>query len=514
MQSSPREIPRPEFAPNSERFPIETLCLPPPERVPMIEAPPPMSEPSPTTTPTPTPTPSPLPTYPSELCLTKNQAPNTQYAFGYKGIVNGKPSWTGSTYDVVYNNTNTPPRWEISGYSPNNIILQSNANIPQGLWTELGSSNTWLMTTGTCVTAALNASVSKTMESCLNQSDGTITVTAWAGVPPYSYSLDALTYQSSPTFTGLPSGLGTVYVKDSTGLVIIRGYSILAGPAPTTYNLTLNSSISTITSSSSNNTKSVAWTLTVSPPLPAGVSINTDILITNGFTNNYNSQQQILFNRNYSVTANGNAVINTNGNEVITSQSNTRLCNGNPSPNIGSIYSGISKTYNVTLSGGSITGTNTFGVEIDNQGVSHRIPQLGGVSIGNGVNISSLCNIHAGTIDPTLINDFVQIDSMVHIGHNCNIGKSTLITACTEISGSVILGEKCYIGPNSSLMNKITLGNNVIVGLGAVVTKSFGSNSVIAGNPADHTINLKKNKEILTQIMEEKKSNDEKYFVR
>jgi len=326
--------------------------------------------PSPTTTPTPTPTPSPLPTYPSELCLTKNQAPNTQYAFGYKGIVNGKPSWTGSTYDVVYNNTNTPPRWEISGYSPNNIILQSNANIPQGLWTELGSSNTWLMTTGTCVTAALNASVSKTMESCLNQSDGTITVTAWAGVPPYSYSLDALTYQSSPTFTGLPSGLGTVYVKDSTGLVIIRGYSILAGPAPTTYNLTLNSSISTITSSSSNNTKSVAWTLTVSPPLPAGVSINTDILITNGFTNNYNSQQQILFNRNYSVTANGNAVINTNGNEVITSQSNTRLCNGNPSPNIGSIYSGISKTYNVTLSGGSITGTNTFGVEIDNQTIN------------------------------------------------------------------------------------------------------------------------------------------------
>lgn len=180
------------------------------------------------------------------------------------------------------------------------------------------------------------------------------------------------------------------------------------------------------------------------------------------------------------------------------------------------IQSGVKIYSNVSIGSNCVIGANTtiglygFGVEIDNQGVSHRIPQLGGVIIGNGVNISSLCNIHAGTIDPTIIEDFVQLDSMVHIGHNCNIGESTLITACTEISGSVKLGNKCYIGPNSSLMNKITLGNNVVVGLGAVVTKSFDSDSVIAGNPADHTRNLKRKKEILSKLIKERDLNNEK----
>ena len=318
--------------------------------------------PTPTSSPTPTPTPSPAPSYPSELCLTKYQAPNTQYAFGYKGIVNGKPSWTGSTYDVVYNNTNIPPRWEISGYTPSNIVLQSNISIPQGLWTELGTSNTWIMTTGTCEATALNASVSKTMETCAGSSDGTVTVTAWAGVPPYSYSLDSITYQSSPTFTGLPAGGGSIYIKDTTGLILIRGYNILAGPAPTTYNLVLNTSTSTLTSSS----KSVQWALSVSPALPVGVSITADILITNNFTNNYNSQQQILLTRGYYANAAGNAVINTNGNEVITSQANTRLCNGSTGSTFGTIYSGISKTYSVTLSGGTISGIDTFGVQNNN----------------------------------------------------------------------------------------------------------------------------------------------------
>lgn len=334
--------------------------------------------PTPTSSPTPTPTPSPAPSYPSELCLTKYQAPNTQYAFGYKGIVNGKPSWTGSTYDVVYNNTNIPPRWEISGYTSGNIVLQSNISIPQGLWTELGTSNTWIMTTGTCETVALNASVSKTMETCAGSNDGTLTVTAWAGVPPYTYSIDGgLTYQSSPTFTGLPAGIGNVHITDTTGLIIIRGYNILAGPAPTTYNLALSSSINTVTSSSSNNTKSVGWTLAVSPPLPVGVSITADILITNNFTNNYNSQQQIQLNRNYKATANGNAVINTNGNEVITSQTNTRLCNGIQLMGGGTIFSGISKTYSVTLSGGTITGLNTFGVQNSNPSAINDCPAFG-----------------------------------------------------------------------------------------------------------------------------------------
>jgi UDP-3-O-[3-hydroxymyristoyl] glucosamine N-acyltransferase len=174
------------------------------------------------------------------------------------------------------------------------------------------------------------------------------------------------------------------------------------------------------------------------------------------------------------------------------------------------IYSNVSIGANCIIGANTTIGLYGFGVEKDESGATIRIPQLGGVVIGNNVQISSLCNIHSGTIDPTVLNDYVQLDSMVHIAHNCEIGRSTLITACSEISGSVKMGENCYIGPNSSIINKITLGSNVVVGLGSVVTKSFDSNSIIAGSPADHTINLKKNKEILTKLLKERETTDER----
>ena len=164
------------------------------------------------------------------------------------------------------------------------------------------------------------------------------------------------------------------------------------------------------------------------------------------------------------------------------------------------IQSGVRIYGNVVIGKNTIIGANStiglagFGVELDEHGKSVRIPHLGGVRIGNGVHISSLSNVHAGTIEPTIIGDNVQIDSLVHVGHNVKIGKSSIITASTEISGSTIIGENCYIGPNTSLMNKITLGDHVIVGLGSVVTKSFPDNVTIAGSPAKTTTQLRRQK--------------------
>lgn len=119
------------------------------------------------------------------------------------------------------------------------------------------------------------------------------------------------------------------------------------------------------------------------------------------------------------------------------------------------------------------------------------MPHLGGVVIGSAVNIGALNTIVAGTIEPTVVENYVQTDDHVHIAHNCHIKRGALITACVEISGSVTVGENTTIGPNASIMNKITIGRDVVVGLGAVVTRSFGDGVTIAGNPADTTDNLR-----------------------
>jgi UDP-3-O-[3-hydroxymyristoyl] glucosamine N-acyltransferase LpxD len=134
----------------------------------------------------------------------------------------------------------------------------------------------------------------------------------------------------------------------------------------------------------------------------------------------------------------------------------------------------------------TVIGEDGFGVEAMDSDMTFRLPHVGGVVIGNNVNIGSLNSIASGTIFPTTIADFVQTDNLVHIAHNVKIGQGTLITACAEISGSVTIGKRVWLGPNCSVMNGITLGDDCLVGLGSVVTKNVAENSIVAGNPARH----------------------------
>lgn len=147
---------------------------------------------------------------------------------------------------------------------------------------------------------------------------------------------------------------------------------------------------------------------------------------------------------------------------------------------------------NCVLKDNCVIGSDGFGMERDADGTTYRIPHLGGVIIGNNVEIGALVSIAQGTIEPTIIEDYVKIDDCVFVAHNCKIGKGTFLIANSEISGSVTIGEKCWIGPNTTIINGVSLGDNVMTGIGAVVTKSIESGLTVAGNPADKIENIKK----------------------
>jgi UDP-3-O-[3-hydroxymyristoyl] glucosamine N-acyltransferase len=148
------------------------------------------------------------------------------------------------------------------------------------------------------------------------------------------------------------------------------------------------------------------------------------------------------------------------------------------------IHSGVRIGAHCVIRSNSVIGGAGFGVEEYGDFETMRLPHIGGVIIGDHVEIGNMNAVDAGTINPTVIEDFVQTDNLVHIAHNCRIGKGALLTACAELSGSVTLGRGAYIGPNSAVMNGIALGERTLVGLGAVVRKSTEPNSVMAGNPA------------------------------
>lgn len=145
---------------------------------------------------------------------------------------------------------------------------------------------------------------------------------------------------------------------------------------------------------------------------------------------------------------------------------------------------GVTVGEDCVILSGSVIGEPGFGVEFDANGHSFRLPHVGGVVLENRVQVGSLCSIAAGTLAPTILREDVQLDNKVHVAHNVDVGARSLITACAEISGSVLIGPDCWLGPNSSVMNKIKIGRNSFVGLGAVVTKDVGDCVIVAGSPA------------------------------
>lgn len=155
------------------------------------------------------------------------------------------------------------------------------------------------------------------------------------------------------------------------------------------------------------------------------------------------------------------------------------------------LKAGVRTCSNVLIGNNTIIGQNSviggpgFGIEKNIDGALIRIPQIGGVIIGNNVEIDALSTIDCGTIEPTVIEDNVMINNHVHIAHNVYIEKNCIITGCCNISGSVRIKEGSWLGPNCSIINGITIGKDVLVGMGAVVRKSTRDNVIVAGRPAN-----------------------------
>jgi len=113
-------------------------------------------------------------------------------------------------------------------------------------------------------------------------------------------------------------------------------------------------------------------------------------------------------------------------------------------------------------------------------------PHIGAVTIGDGTNIGSCCTIDRGLIDNTIIGDYVMIDNLVHIGHNCVIEDFCILAGQVGLSGSVKLQKNVMMGGDVSIKDNITIGQNSIIAGASKVFKDFPKNSKIGGNPAQY----------------------------
>lgn len=148
------------------------------------------------------------------------------------------------------------------------------------------------------------------------------------------------------------------------------------------------------------------------------------------------------------------------------------------------IYDDVILGTSCIVKSGAVLGGDGFGYEKDENGDLFRFPQVGGLKIGNNVEIGSNSTIDRGALSDTVIGDFSKINNLCHIAHNNKIGKNVVITGCVNISGSNTIEDNVWIAPNSSILGWVHIGKDVTIGMGSVVTKDIPAGETWLGNPA------------------------------
>jgi UDP-3-O-[3-hydroxymyristoyl] glucosamine N-acyltransferase len=136
------------------------------------------------------------------------------------------------------------------------------------------------------------------------------------------------------------------------------------------------------------------------------------------------------------------------------------------------IYSGVTMGDRVIVHSGAVLGADGFGLAHDGQRWV-KIPQVGGVVIGDDVEIGANTAIDRGALQNTVIGTGVKIDNLVQIAHNVKIGDHTAIAGCVAIAGSTEIGRHCMIGGGASINGHIKIVDGVILTGTAAVGQSI-----------------------------------------
>ena len=121
---------------------------------------------------------------------------------------------------------------------------------------------------------------------------------------------------------------------------------------------------------------------------------------------------------------------------------------------------------------GAVIGSDGFG-NAKSDGGWVKVPQLGGVQIGDDVEIGANTTIDRGSIDDTVIENGVRLDNLIQIAHNVQIGEHTAMAAYTGISGSTIIGKRCMFAGRSGAVGHINICDDVVVGGATMVSKDI-----------------------------------------
>lgn len=138
------------------------------------------------------------------------------------------------------------------------------------------------------------------------------------------------------------------------------------------------------------------------------------------------------------------------------------------------LYADVRIGERVIIHSGAVIASDGFGNAQD-YGQWHKVPHLGGVLIGNDVEIGANTTIDRGAIGDTVIGNGVKLDNQIQIGHNVKIGDHTAIAGCVGVAGSAIIGKYCMIGGHTGINGHIEITDRVLITGMTQVTKSINT---------------------------------------
>jgi UDP-3-O-[3-hydroxymyristoyl] glucosamine N-acyltransferase len=149
---------------------------------------------------------------------------------------------------------------------------------------------------------------------------------------------------------------------------------------------------------------------------------------------------------------------------------------------------------------GAVIGADGFGFAPE-AGRWVKIEQLGGVRIGDDVEVGANTCIDRGALEDTVIADGVKLDNLIQIAHNVQVGEHTAMAGCVGVAGSTRIGAHCTIAGGVGIAGHLTLADNVHVTGMSLVSRSLLKPGVYSGAfPIDDNKEWEKNAATVRQL--------------
>jgi UDP-3-O-[3-hydroxymyristoyl] glucosamine N-acyltransferase len=143
---------------------------------------------------------------------------------------------------------------------------------------------------------------------------------------------------------------------------------------------------------------------------------------------------------------------------------------------------GVTIGKRVIIHAGAVIGADGFGY-VFTEGRHHKIPQIGGVIIGDDVEIGSNVSIDRATTGNTTINSGTKIDNLVQIGHNVSIGNHSIIVSQVGIAGSSVIGDYVTLAGQVGVADHAEIESGTIIAAQSGVMPGRLAKGVYSGSP-------------------------------